>query len=397
MHAVRQGLVVLQVSLSVVLLVGALLLVRTVIALGRVELGFQPTNVLAFSVDPRLQGYDDTRLAAFARTLHDQLGREPWVGNVGLAFPPILQGSYMTAAVAAHPDAGSKVADNIIAAGFTVTPGILGALKLHLLAGRDFDPAEAWSPGAGDRVAIISATLARRLFPGVPPRLTVGRSVWAPRETAPIRIVGVTADARLVSVPDAAGPTLFRPWSQGYPPETVTGYVRWRGAAGDVPGRLRQLLGKLDPELALYDVATGREQVDRLLAEQRIVAHLATAMSGLGLVLAALGLGSMLVYVVAQRRQEIAIRSALGAAPGAIVSRVLARSMSLSLLGIAIGCAGAALLSRFLTSRLYGLTPLDPVSFGAGIGLMLLVALLATWAPALRAVRVPANEALREE
>lgn len=394
---IRSVLAAAQVALSTVLVVGAGLMARTVANLRSLDPGFRAEGILAFSLDPAGAGAgaSGTELPLLER-LTAELEAEPGVEAAGFAFPEPLSTSYLTSWVGRS---GAEGEDGVLGAHLQVAGHFLEAMGIRLLAGRTLDGETTGSSGPGSPVVLLTRSGARALFPEEPLDGIVGRRVYRPRRSdAPIRVVGVIDDLRLTGPREDPPPVFVVPWIQGIRGEAVEGWVRARsGPARALDGAVRRAVNRADPGMPVYDVRTVREQADRMVAGERVLAGLASAVSLLGLLLAAAGLHGVLGYAVAERRREIGVRTALGAAPGHLVGRVLGGGLGLTAAGLVVGLAAAAGLTRVLRSRLYGVEPLDPLTYGLGGLLLLVVALAASWIPARRATRVPVVEVLREE
>jgi predicted permease len=392
-HRLRNGVVVAEVALSIVLLVGAGLMVRSFAALQRVEPGYDPGEVLTFNLSlPNARYATQEERAGFALRLKDRLEAIPGVERVGAAFPLPLTGAafngrYGTEAALSDPTL-YRQADYRM-----VVPGYFEAMGTRVLAGRTFTRADFVDSAA---VAVIDDALARRLWPGQSP---VGRTLHV-RVSSPdpqtVEVIGVVEHQRSA--------TLAR---EG--PETVYFTARFTGlfgisfvvrTAGDpraaVPGA-REALASLDPTLPLGDVRTMASYVDESMASTRFALALIGVFGLTALLLAAVGLYGTLAYAVRQRHGELGVRVAFGAARSDILGLVLRQGLILTGLGIALGSVAALGLTRALTSLLVEVTPTDPATF-VGIGaLFLVVATGASLVPARRALRVDPVTALRED
>lgn len=391
-------LVAFQVGLSTVLVVGAGLLLETVQNLRQVELGFESEGVVAFSLDPGLQGYDEDRIAALRERLLDRLVRSPRIEAAGLAhFPPFSPG--WIPAVWRRP--GGTDDDPFVGRSFAVTPSFFDVFGLSV-RGPGFPTVGPDREDGGARTAIVNEAAADVLFPDAPAVSVVGRSV-VPRggSEPPVRIVGVVADARLGSVRRPAEPQVFRPWWErpyGSPFEgRFTAYVRTSASFDALAPELREIVSDLDPALPLYDLRALEAEVSRLTAGERFLARVALALGAVAVLLAALGLYSLLAHLVVERWREIGIRSALGALPRQVVGLVVGMGLRLALVGCGLGILGAVALGGLIESRLFGVAPLDPRVLGSVVGLLLLLAVLSAWIPARRALRLEVVDVLRSE
>lgn len=394
----RHALVVAQVALSTVLVFGAGLLARTLWNLRHVELGFPTANVLTFSLDPQLQGYDEGRSAALIDGLLAKLQADPRIASAAVVdFPPF--GRFYIPAVMPRPGARPDGDDaNVVARNFRVSPAFFDALGLRLYG--DGFATTQWlrRDSVAGPVAVLSQQAARALFPGVPDEAVIGRTFTTrARRHEPVRVVGVVRDARLSRVTQTPEPYVFRPWSQGYYVGRVTIYARTTVRPSRLVPFVTQAVRDLDPTLPVYGVRTLRDDIDAQIADQRLLASLAGSLGVIAVLLAALGLYALLAYAVVERRREIGIRAALGALPRTILTAVLRGGLRLAASGLVLGLIGAAYASRFLEARLYGVHRFDPVTYGAAAALLLGIAGVASGVPARRATRVDVVEVLRDE
>lgn len=393
----RGFLVVAQNALAVVLLVGAGLLGRTLANLRDVDLGIVPENVLTFQLKPDRQGYEAGEVVALMRSLLERLRARPDVDAATAVFSAPYESLFFPG-VLKRPGAEWND-DDVRARTFLVTGGFFDAYGIELLAGRDVRDDEAFSSDtAARRIAVLNEAAARALFPGERPSAVVGRTFDSrAAEDRPVHVIGVVRDARVERPSAPPAPQLFVPWGQGWEVGRFSVAVRGGGTTAGLGAGVYDLLGGLDPGLPALSMITVERRLDELLAEERLLAALAVALAVLGAVLAALGLYGVLAYDVSQRTREIGIRSALGAVPTRILALVARTGVGLTAVGGLIGLAGAIYLSRFLESRLYGVESLDITTYATGGIVLLATALLATWGPARRALRVDPMQALRDE
>lgn len=395
---VRAVLVAIQIAVSLVLVVGAGLLASTVINLRRVDPGFDAESLVTFSLDPRLQGYDEARVRDLIVRLELELEAEPGVQQAGFIAPAPFNPWFVSWMI--YPDGGTAEENGVRTARYDVTGSLIEALGVPLLAGRHFTSDE-WSrerPAGTPGAVILTESAARRTFPDVPLTDIVGRAVRRPPATRdPDIVVGIVGDIRVTGVIDTPTPITFRPWSQGSTGGELTAYVRTRPAGGASPGRIRDLLRRVDSALPPYDVRTAREQLDRLIVEQRILARLALVLATIGLLLAAVGLHGVLGYAVLVRRREFGVRAALGASSRDVVSNVVTRGLWLTAAGAGPGLLGAAIVARAIRSRLFDIAPFDARIWLGGAVLLFAISALATWVPSRRAMSVSPVEVLRAD
>jgi len=295
-------------------------------------------------------------------------------------------------AVAGRP----AVRDNPITYAFEVTPGYLSAMGIPLLRGRGF---EARDRAGAPPVAIINQTIARRYFPDEDP---IGQRIGRPG--SPVgewgQIVGVVGDVKdgVVAPLDGDGgvPQIYVPFAQN-PYDALTFVVRGAGSVSQLAASVRAALHEVDPEQPMATVRPLVELVGESIARQRFAMLLLSIFSSAALLLAAVGIYSVTAYAVAQRTAEIGIRMALGARTGQVVGLVLKQTGQLVALGIGAGLLGALMLTRLLSSLIFGVGATDPVTFAAITTLLTLVAAAACWIPARRAARIHPMAALRAD
>lgn len=384
----RSALVAVQVALSFVLLVGAMLLGRTVLNLRRVDLGFSPSNVFVLEVDPHVHGYDAARTARLADAVEDRLRGAMGVAEAGIVSPTPLRSQYDIGWLQRRPG-DTERHDDVTGAGYYVSPGFLSTLGVRVLAGD-----RAWRADSG--TVVITRTMLRQLYPALPPASAIGHTVFGPNDV-PLTIAAVVADVKLSDLTRDPPPTVFRPLRDRPPDEPLGIFVRAAGSQAQAIAAVDRALARVAPDVPLYGLRSAREAVDLQFAEQEVMAVVASALGALGLALAAIGLYGVLATIVAARQREIAIRSALGAGPRAIMRDVLARGLLPVAIGAVAGSVGSVAVSRVIASRLFGLGALDPASYGWGLAAVAIVALLACMPPAYRASRVSIVRMLRVE
>jgi predicted permease len=384
----RSVLVALQVAISMVLLVAAMLLGRTVENLRSVDLGFSPEHLLTVKADPLLHGYDSVQTGRLARAVEERLRGAPGVAAAGAVTPAPLGSAYTTSFLQRHPGDVNKD-EEVGGAGYYVTPGFFKALGVPVLAGD-----QAWSGDSG--TIVITLNTLRQLYPTLPPASAIGHTVFGYKDV-PLRIAAVVADVKLSDLTKDPPPTMFRPLRESPLHEPLSIYVRSSGNSTQALASVHRAMASIAPTVPLYDARSAREAVDLQFAEQRVMAIVASALGALGVALAAIGLYGVLANIVAASEREIAIRAALGAGPRTIVMRVLTRGFVPVAVGAVVGTAGAAAVSRLIASRLFGLQALDPASYGWGLITMATIALVACLPPAVRATRVSIVQMLRAE
>ena len=385
-----KGLLVVQVAVSLVLLVGAGLFLRTVQSLARVDVGFNPRNLVVFEVSPELNRYDRTRVPVFYTTLLERLEAVPGVESAAISNLALLSGFVSRTSLwiqgRAEPGTPPEAVHRIVA-----SQSFFETMEIPLLAGRLFNDADtATSP----RVVVINDVGAQKLFGDENP---VGRRLGnSPEQPGTIEIIGVVRSQKYDSIREAAPPTIFMPATQG---ALGSAFVEVR-TAGDplaMVGALREAVRQIDPDMPVMNINTQEELVRSRFTQERLFARAFWLFGGLAVLVASVGLFGLMSYSVARRTNEIGIRMALGADPRSVLRLVMRESMILVVLGVAAGLAGAFGAGRFVASQLYGVTPVDPVSMTAATAALLLVSAAAAAIPARRAARVDPLVALRAD
>ncbi|MGH9941550.1 MAG: ABC transporter permease [Pyrinomonadaceae bacterium] len=390
-------LIVAQVALSLLLLVGAGLFLRTLVNLQRIETGFNAHNLLLFSVEPGLIGYKDERLAHLYRRMAERLEAAPGVQAVTFSRNALLSGGHSSRDIylpgAAGPD-GKIRADEIYV--HQVRENFLEAMEIPLLAGRRLATQD---DERAPKVAVVNQTFVSRYFPN---ESALGkRFSFDPKKPGQIEIVGVARDTKYTRQRDEIPPTVYLPWAQELAAlRGATFDVRTAGNPTAAVAAVREAVRDVDANLPLNNIRTQLEQADETLAMERLFAKLFSLFGLLAQLLAAIGLYGVLAYSVAQRTHEIGIRMALGANRRDVLRMVLRQGMTLVLAGMALGLAGAYVLTKYLeslTGMLYGVPATDPLTFAGVVILLGGVALLACYLPARRATKVDPMIALRYE
>jgi predicted permease len=387
-----RSLVVAQVALSLLLLIGAGLFLRTLHNLQQVAPGFNAQNLLLFRVDPRLSGYQGEGLRDVYQRMFERIEAVPGVRSVTFSRHPLLSGShgsrpFFLPGQPADPNNPPGANIHIVRANF------FDSMELPIQLGRGLSPHD---DANAPRAAVINQTLARRYFPDDNP---VGkRFSFGPDRPGEVEIVGVAQDAKYTSLRAEVPPTIYVPWLQELRGLGQMNFeVRTAGDPGGLLAAIRQAMREVDGNLPLFDVKTQVEQASQSLAQERLFAALLSFFGSLALGLAALGLYGVLAASVAQRTQEIGIRMALGAETRHVLRLVIGQGMLLVGMGLAAGSAVAFWLTQLLKSWLYGVGVTDPLTFAAIAALLTVVALLACSLPARSATKVDPMAVLRRE
>lgn len=387
----RAALVVAEFALAIVLVAGAGLLLRSFARLVAVDPGFQVDGVLvAGSWFPKDRPRED--VIPYVRRLVDEIEALPGVTAAAVSEEVLLSHRWDQAVTieGTTPDQSDVV--RLPLSVESITPGWFRVMGVELKRGRLFTEHD----DAGSLpVVIINETLARHLWPGEDPigrRLRtgdVGDDVW-------LTVAGVVADLRRQGLDRAPVAQAFLPLAQN-PPRPLSLVIRTNIDPAALAGAVRAAIRSVDPTVPEFSISTLRREVDRTLAPRQFHTGLLTVFAGIALLLSGIGIFGLLHYSVARRTHEIGVRMALGAQRGMVLKQIMREGLTLALIGIVLGGAAAAVLLRSLSSLLFDVGPLDPVSFLGAVGLLLLVAVLACYLPARRAASVDPIVALREE
>jgi predicted permease len=371
-----RGLIVLQVAISLVLLIGAGLFLRTLRNLQNVDAGFSRENLLLFRVDPRLSGYrgKGPEIVSLYERMIEKIEAVPGVRSATISRHPLLSGSARTDSISVQghiqqPGEDNLVYVNLVAANFFDT------MQVPILLGRGLSTRD---DQRAPRVAVINQTMARQYFGDENP---VGRRFGFGAENSnQIEIVGVVRDAKYSSLRKDTPPTAYTPYLQDIPGQ-VNFAVRTAGDVQALIPSIREALRHVDTNLPLFDVKTQIQQSDQSMAQERLFATLSSFFGVLALLLACLGLYGVMSYGVARRTNEIGIRIALGATAPRVMQMVMRETMLVVLIGVVIGLSAALASTRLIASMLFGLASTDPVTISFAVVLMITVAALAATCP----------------
>ncbi len=389
----RESLIICEVALSLIMLPAAGLLLRTLWHLTNVNAGFDPNQVLTFSVELP-SAYNDPRTTAFYSELLPRLRALPGVEQVSAVFPLPFSGNGITTdfVIQGRPsDPASPTAADLCVAG----RDYFRTMHISLLRGREFEERDG---GAGKSVAIVNQAFTKLYFPNEDP---LGKRIQANVATSgtPSRmseIIGVVANIKLASLREEPKPVVFVPIPQ-LPIGALSVIIR----SGQTPGVLmpgvREQVHSIEPDSLVFRGKTLDQYLNVTLGQPRFMALLLSVFATLAIVLATVGLYGSVAYAVSQRTHEIGIRMALGAMPGTVLKLILGRSLKLALTGAALGLSGAFVLTRLMKSLLFGVSSSDPLTFIGTAILMASVAVVACYIPARSATRVDPIVALRNE
>jgi predicted permease len=388
-----KALLVVQVAISLVLLVGSGLFLRTLTNLRQVDVGFNPRNLLLFRINPQLNRYDETRQNSLYSQLLERIAAVPGVRAVALSNPALLSGSMNSTSIYIQGrayEAGRRDYDNGIHR--LVTSGnFFETMEIPIVLGRGFTVRDNET---APKVVVINEAAAKKYFPGENP---IGQHFGSSIETVDqLEVIGVLKDAKYNSVREPAPPTMYVPYLQARAGSAVM-EVRTAGEPATVTSAVREAVRQVDATLPMTDVSTQLEQVERRFNEEKLFAQACTLFGGLAMLIAAIGLFGLMSYTVSRRTNEIGIRMALGAQRGDVMRQVLRESMILVAAGVAIGVAAALGTGQLLATMLFGLAPTDSLTIAAASLLMAAVSGVAGFLPARRASRVDPMVALRYE
>ncbi len=393
--SLRRLIVALQIGLSVLLLVGAGLFVRTMQKLRSVDVGFNTTHLVTFGINPKLAGYAPAAIPPLQQRAIETLAALPGVQVVGASTLAQL--------------AGDNHGGNVTITGFTppaddqfdvekewVSPNYFHALEMPLLTGRAFTDADT---GTGQKVAVVNQAFVQHFCAGNIPSC-LGRQMAdgaGNKIQLNTEIVGVVRDSKHSGMRSDVDPTVFQPLQQNPSPAGLHLYLRTATPPAQLLPTIRRMMGQLDPALALSDLRTMDEQIDDSLSNERLISLLATSFGLLATLLAGVGLYGVLAFTTAQRTREIGIRIALGSSRLAVSRLVLSDVLRLAGLGVAVALPVAFGLGRLLRAQLFGVSPADPLTLVAAVLTIALTALTAALIPARRAAAVDPTTALRTE
>jgi macrolide transport system ATP-binding/permease protein len=384
-------LVIGQIAISLVVLIAAGLFVRTLQKTQAVNPGFNAERVLTTSIDVGKQGYSEAQARQFYRQVVERIEALPGVRSVSMSYSvPLTDGTWNTRVRAANQssDVAPLPVDYNI-----VTPRYFATMEIPFISGRDFSLAdEAQAPG----VVILNETLARRLFPNENPvgvRLT--RFISGEPKFS-LEVVGIVKDSKYQQLTEDPQPQMYLPSFQQYRP-MMTLQVRGENNPHDLLAAVRREVQSLNGNLPTFNTRLLSDQLQASLSPQRSSVVLIGTFGLLALALASIGLYGVMAYTVSQHTREIGIRMALGAQSGAVLRLVVSRGMKLALIGVTIGLLAAFALTRLMRSYLFGVAPTDLLTYTTVAVVLLMIALIASYVPARRAMKVDPLVALRYE
>lgn len=385
--SLRSGLVIVQVCLSFILLAGAALLLESLQAIRNARPGFSTTSVVQTRVSLVASGYDVARAKTFQDELIDRLSGVPGVKSAAFArVTPLGYGTYSSTPIVVDgyqtaPEEQPSVDYN------QVGPDYLATLGIPLLSGREFTRADDENAAP---VAIVNRTMVARYWGGQDP---IGRRLQVKGRW--LRVVGVAADSKYESMRESAKPFFYVPLRQDFVREPALN-IRTTGSLESISAALVREVHKLDANLALYEMITLQEQVNRSTSSQLVAVVLVSILGGLALLLAGVGLYGVMSYAVAQSTRELGLRMALGANAANLLRLVLSRGLRLTIAGVLLGAVAGLALTRLMGRLLYHVSPHDPLAFGLALVVMTITAVAACLLPAWRAARTDPAKVLRD-
>ena len=379
-------LIAIQIAVSVPLVVGSALFLRTIHNLSAVDLGFDPSNLIVFTIDPSLNGYDEERSRRMFGDVLARIHAEPGVRSATLMQEGLVSGLVSNTGIKIDGEQ-KQILFNRVGAGFFETVG------MPIVAGRGIGVQDRRGTA---RVGVVNESAVRQFFGGQSP---IGREIrmgtfFSPE---PIQIVGVARDSKYNSVKVPARPTIFLPYEQSA--STRLGFVvavRTDGSR-DIARRLRAAVAGVDRDVPVTNLRTQEAQIEESIGSERMFTALLVFFGGFALLLACIGLHGVTSYAVTRRTSEIGVRMALGAQRAQVLWLILRQVVALAIAGLAVGVPAAAVASRSIRAMLFGVEPTDPWSLAAGAAVMFAVAVAAGLLPARRAAQLDPLVALRRE
>ncbi|HLY60367.1 MAG TPA: ABC transporter permease [Terriglobia bacterium] len=404
-HAgLRKSLVVAQVSLSLLLLVGAGLFLRSLRNLSNLGPGFPAQRLIGFDIDPSIDGYKPEREKIFLQQLTDRVNSIPGVQSVGMAAVRILEDNEWDSSMTVEGYTAATPGDQPEPFMNQISPNYFATLGVPIIAGRDFTTKDNGQVQNGPKpddmsptAVMINESFAKRYFKGQNP---IGRHIGFgsdPGTKTPMEVIGVVKDIKYTSLRDEIPVQAYISYLGSNQVGNMTVYARTSADPNQLMPTLRANVRALDSTLPVYGMRSTETQIDNSLTTERMIASLSTVFGFLATLLATIGLYGVMTYTVAQRRREIGIRMALGAERKNVIWLVMRDVLWLVAIGVGVGVPAALALTRMVQSQLYGLTAHDPLTLVmATIGLTM-VACAAGYLPALRASRLDPMVALRYE
>ena len=403
-NRLRKALVIGQVTLSLLLLVGAGLFVRSLANLRNLGPGFSPEHLVGFNIDPSLNGYTPDRMKVFYPQLSEALSAIPGVQSVGLASVRILEDNEWDSGMSVEGFTPDKPDEHAQPYMNSISPNYFATLGVSIVAGRDFRATDNhevkhgsedwnWVPTA----VIINEKFAKKFFPGRDPvglHIGFGTDPGTPTD---MEIIGVVKDFKYRNLREDIPVQAFVPYLGTRYIGEMTAYVRTTADPNQLMATIRSKLRDMDSNMPIYAMRTTEVQINNSLSAERMIASLSAVFGLLATLLAVIGIYGVMAYTVAQRTREVGIRMALGAARGNVIWMVMREVFALVAIGVTVGVSAALALTRVVQSQLFGLTPHDPLTLGLACAALALVACAAGYIPAQRASNLDPVVALRYE
>jgi predicted permease len=382
--------IAMQIGLSVLLLSGAGLFLRTLHNLKTQQMGIATDHLLGFSIDPTMAGYPPKDSLAVQERVRSALAGLPGVRVVGGTTDPVLSGNQSISGlrVEGYPTPADETESVESPA---ITPNYFNTMGIPLVTGRDLTEADG---AMTQQVAVVNQSFAMKYF--CSPQRALGHYVGK-HSKMDMQIVGVAADSKHRSVRAGVIPIVYTAFVQGTNDTGLRFYVRTTQSPELAENTVRTAVRGLDSKLVIDSMMTMDEQIDNNVSSERMIALLATSFASLALLMTGVGLYGVLAYATVQRTKEIGIRMALGAQRLAVVRLVLTDMTKVALAGIAVAIPLAVVLARWMRSQLFGVQPFDPVTMAGCFAMTVVVVLLAAALPARRAASVEPTKALRTE
>ena len=382
--AFGRGLVVVQVALSMVVLTGAGLLIRTLSKLHSIDAGFDTRNILLFTIEPQLTGYRAKQTQNLYENLQSRLAALPGVLNVSYSSSALLDGSLRTGDVFIEGKTDRSPVETQM---LSVGPDYFATMRIPLITGRLLGGVEIRNER---KAAVVNQAFVRRFLNG---RNPIGSQFKEDPKGPGWEIVGVVGDTKYENLRSAEAPVVFEPLTAG----GAEFALRTAVAPSNLIPAVQHVVNSVDDNLPVTRMRTQTQAIDRLLFNERLVERLLGLFGTLGLALTCIGLYGLLSFEVARRTREIGIRTALGAQRSVVWTMVVKQGLALVMIGAAAGCGAAVIVMRLLTGLLYDVPPTDPGTFALVAGLLLVVGVIACSIPAQRATHVDPMVALRCE
>jgi predicted permease len=391
-NSLRRMLVGVQVALSLLLLFGAGLFVRTLRNLESLGPGFPTDHLLTFRIDPSLNGYSDEETKSFYKRLDVNLQSMPGVASVGFSAMPLLKGYAWQNAVLGKDFEGAPIEEQPVLS--NVSPDYFATLSVPIVAGRVFTAQDV----GPSKYAVINESFARQYFPG---RTPIGQRFGLVDDMRPvspdIEVIGVIPDKKYRDLRETPPAQAYFPYFQDAHFRFMNIYLRTQADPRQIENEVRERMRQFDPHVPVVGLQTMNEQIGFSLRTERLVASLSAVFGGLATLLAAIGLYGVMAYTVTRRTREFGLRVALGALQRDVIWLVMRDVLILIAAGLAVGVPLAFALSTLVRSQIFGLGPHDPLTLICSTLALALVACLAGLIPALRASRIDPLQSLRNE